>query len=68
MGGRRGGSPAAADMSGAAQPFGYDPDLNGFEVNQVQPSTVKIGSAREGLARWAQKSRGSPPASLCLSV
>lgn len=30
------------DTSGAAQPFGYDLDLNGFEVNQVQPVRVEV--------------------------
>ena len=32
----------ATDTSGAAQPFGYDLDLNGFEVNQVQAVPVEI--------------------------
>lgn len=33
----------ATDTSGAAQPFGYDLDRNGFEVNQVQ--SVKVEAA-----------------------
>ncbi len=33
----------ATDTSGAAQPFAYDLDLNGFEVNQVQPVRVEVG-------------------------
>jgi DMSO/TMAO reductase YedYZ molybdopterin-dependent catalytic subunit len=32
----------AADTSGAAQPFAYDFDLNGFEVNQVQALRVEV--------------------------
>ena len=32
----------ATDTSGDAQPFAYDLDLNGFEVNQVQPVTVEV--------------------------
>jgi DMSO/TMAO reductase YedYZ molybdopterin-dependent catalytic subunit len=32
----------ATDTSGAAQPFAYDLDLNGFEVNQVQPVRVEV--------------------------
>lgn len=33
----------ATDTSGATQPFGYDLDLNGFEVSQVQPVRVEVG-------------------------
>ncbi len=33
----------ATDTSGATQPFGYDLDLNGFEVTQVQPLRVEVG-------------------------
>jgi DMSO/TMAO reductase YedYZ molybdopterin-dependent catalytic subunit len=33
----------ATDTSGAAQPFAYDFDLNGFGVNQVQPVNVRVG-------------------------
>lgn len=33
----------ATDTSGAAQPFAYDLDLNGFEVNQVQPVRLEVG-------------------------
>jgi DMSO/TMAO reductase YedYZ molybdopterin-dependent catalytic subunit len=33
----------ATDTSGAAQPFAYDLDKNGFVVNHVQPVTVKVG-------------------------
>jgi DMSO/TMAO reductase YedYZ molybdopterin-dependent catalytic subunit len=33
----------ATDTSGAAQPFAYDFDLNGFGVNQVQPVKVRVG-------------------------
>lgn len=33
----------ATDTSGAAQPFAYDFDLNGFGVNQVQPVEVRVG-------------------------
>ena len=33
----------AADTSGAVQPFAYDLDLNGFEVNHVQPVRVQVG-------------------------
>lgn len=33
----------ATDTSGAAQPFAYDLDLNGFEVSQVQPVRVEVG-------------------------
>lgn len=33
----------ATDTSGAAQPFAYDLDLNGFGVNQVQPVRVQVG-------------------------
>ncbi len=33
----------ATDTSGASQPFGYDLDLNGFEVNQIQPVRVEVG-------------------------
>lgn len=33
----------ATDTSGAAQPFAYDFDLNGFGVNQVQPVEVQVG-------------------------
>ncbi|MBI1893331.1 MAG: sulfite oxidase [Candidatus Rokubacteria bacterium] len=33
----------ATDTSGAAQPFAYDLDLNGFAVNQVQPVRVEVG-------------------------
>ena len=32
----------ATDTSGAAQPFAYDLDLNGFQVNQVQPVRVEV--------------------------
>jgi DMSO/TMAO reductase YedYZ molybdopterin-dependent catalytic subunit len=32
----------ATDTSGAAQPLAYDPDLNGYEVNQVQPVPVEV--------------------------
>jgi DMSO/TMAO reductase YedYZ molybdopterin-dependent catalytic subunit len=32
----------ATDTSGAAQPFAYDLDLNGFAVNQVQPVRVEV--------------------------
>lgn len=32
----------ATDTSGAVQPFGYDVDLNGFEVNQVQSVKVEV--------------------------
>ena len=34
----------ATDTSGAAQPFAYDLDLNGFEVNQVQLVKVEIAT------------------------
>jgi len=33
----------ATDTSGAVQPFAYDLDLNGFEVNHVQPVRVEVG-------------------------
>ena len=33
----------ATDTSGATQPFAYDLDLNGFEVNHVQPVPVQVG-------------------------
>ena len=33
----------ATDTSGAAQPFAYDLDKNGFAVNHVQPVTVEVG-------------------------
>lgn len=33
----------ATDAGGAAQPFAYDFDLNGFGVNQVQPVEVQVG-------------------------
>ena len=33
----------ATDTSGAAQPFAYDLDKNGFLVNQVQRVTVQVG-------------------------
>ena len=32
----------ATDTSGTAQPFAYDLDRNGFEVNQVQSVTVEV--------------------------
>jgi len=32
----------ATDTSGAAQPFAYDLDLNGFAVNHVQPVSVEV--------------------------
>ncbi len=32
----------AADTSGSAQPFAYDLDLNGFEVNHVQPVRIEV--------------------------
>ncbi len=32
----------ATDTSGSVQPFAYDLDLNGFEVNQVQPVKVEV--------------------------
>lgn len=32
----------ATDTSGAAQPFAYDLDLNGFEVNHVQAVSVEV--------------------------
>lgn len=34
----------ATDTSGAAQPFAYDFDLNGYEVNQVQPLKVDVAA------------------------
>jgi DMSO/TMAO reductase YedYZ molybdopterin-dependent catalytic subunit len=33
----------ATDTSGAAQPFAYDRDLNGYEVSHVQPVRVEVG-------------------------
>lgn len=33
----------ATDTSGAAQPFAYDLDRNGYVVNQVQPVIVQVG-------------------------
>ena len=32
----------ATDTGGAAQPFAYDFDLNGYEVNHVQPVKVDV--------------------------
>ena len=34
----------ATDTSGAAQPLGYDPDLNGFEVSHVQTVRVEVAA------------------------
>jgi hypothetical protein len=32
----------ATDTAGSSQPFAYDLDLQGFEVNHVQPVEVEV--------------------------